>query len=128
MDRLQDSNALKLSDLLAAADCIQARQDGTLDGLVVSLETRRGVFNNLDLIPPEYTYEVACAAVQAPQGSPEPGPAPLPAGSKRHLPDSAQQQQGHTQQHPCLLQQVLPLFCEHSTASVRTVQQIVTNL
>jgi hypothetical protein len=43
----------------------QARQDGTLDERVVSLQARKELFKALDLIPPEYTFEAASAAVQA---------------------------------------------------------------
>jgi hypothetical protein len=89
-----------------AADCMQARQEGTLDDLVVSLQSRREMFDSLDLIPPQYTYKAARAAVQeAPLGATEPVPELLPGGTKRHLPDAVQQR-GHKRQEHRLLSQV----------------------
>jgi hypothetical protein len=97
-----------------AADGMQARQDGTLDDRVVSLQSRRELLNTLDLIPPQYTYEAACAALQdAPQGSTKPAvPALLSAqGTERQLLDLSQHK-GRTQQGPCLPLQVLLLIDE----------------
>jgi hypothetical protein len=52
----------------AAADghlCTQARQAGTLDAQVFSLQARRALFQSLDLIPPEYAKTASSAAAQA---------------------------------------------------------------
>jgi hypothetical protein len=82
--------------LFPAADCMQARQEGTLDDLVVSLQSRRELLKTLDLIPPQYTYEAARAAMQdAPRGGFEPAgsAALLSAGSQRQLLETSAQQQ-----------------------------------
>jgi hypothetical protein len=47
----------------ACAPCTQAREDGTLDQEVVSLQARRALLKGLDLIPPEYTYQEAAAVM-----------------------------------------------------------------
>jgi hypothetical protein len=62
----------------------QARQDGTLDKQVVSLQARKELFKALDLIPPEYTFEAASAAVQAAPCSMPGGPTPKPSAGKHH--------------------------------------------
>jgi hypothetical protein len=45
--------------------CKQARQAGMLDAQVFSLQARRALLHSLDLIPAQYTYTAASAAVQA---------------------------------------------------------------
>jgi hypothetical protein len=63
----------------------QARQDGTLDEQVVSLQARKELFKALDLIPPEYSFEAASAAVQAAACDMPVGPTPKPSASKQHV-------------------------------------------
>jgi hypothetical protein len=87
--------------------CKQALKEGTLDNQVFSLQARQALFKSLDLIPPQYTYEAACAAVQA---TAELVPAQLASGSNGGVPDSSAQQQGHG---PCLPLQVLLLLDGH---------------
>jgi hypothetical protein len=70
--------------VLLATTSIQARQDGTLDERVVNLQARKELFEALDLIPPEYTFEAASAAVQAAPCSMPGGPTPKPPEGKNH--------------------------------------------
>jgi hypothetical protein len=54
--------------------CCQARQQGTLDSQVTSLQARKALLKSLHLIPPGFTFEDASAALDA---SPENSRLPL---------------------------------------------------
>jgi hypothetical protein len=72
----------------------KARQAGTLDARVFSLQARRALLRSLDLIPSQYTK---AAAQTAPKGSAEPAASPpssCPSGEKQPRRTSGKQQAG----------------------------------
>jgi hypothetical protein len=50
------------SDLVVCPVCRQARQEGTLDSKVPSLQARRALLRSI--IPADFTYEACAAAVR----------------------------------------------------------------
>jgi hypothetical protein len=69
--------------ILSSPLFLQARRAGTLDSQVFSLQARRERFQALDLIPPEYTFQAASAAVLAAQPPPNSSAPAQPSSSAR---------------------------------------------